>query len=285
MQRREKRCSPAFLPLAPCHLHRLSHAHGGVGADAGEEGEFCQKVQGLFVIFGQCGMERKAGKADEAGALVFLQIDLLRFDLRVREMNAFDEVLHVVEREREGRGELPFVEQVAEDVTRHGQGERLFVFDEAGGGMKTKREAVRERAGLGFARDGLRELGEVGLRGPGVLVEREQGRSGHEAAVVGLGPGFLLCEGSAHALEEVFFHGGEAEPRGLAFFEFEARALWREVALQVGDGIGSRVIGIVQLRDELGVVAFEPAQERGVENASGVERHGGVLRGGEGEDD
>lgn len=153
-------CLSAVLPFAHCHLHRLPHAHGGVRADAGEEGEFGEEVQGVFIIFGQRGMEREAGRTDEAGALVFLQIDLLRFELRVREMNAFDEVLHVVNRERERRSELPFVEEITEDITRHGQRERLFVFDEAGGRMKTEREAVRERAGFGFALHGVRELFE-----------------------------------------------------------------------------------------------------------------------------
>ena len=273
------------MPFAICPLRNLSHAHGGVRSDAGKESEFRQEMQGLFIILRQTRVERETRLAREAGALIFLQVHLLGCDLRVRKMNAFDEVLHVVNREREGAGELPFVEQIAEDITRHGQRERLFVFDEAGGRMKAQREAVPERRGFGFAREGLRELFEGSARGPRVFVGRLQRRSGHESAVVGLRPVFLLVDGGAHTVKKVGFHGGETKPAGVAFCNFEAFAAGREAALQVGNGVGSRVIGIVQLRDEFGMVAFEPAQERGVENASGVARHGGVLGGGEGEDD
>lgn len=184
---------PTTNNFSPLPLAHLSHAHGGVRSDAGKESEFCQEMQGLFLVFGQCGVERETRFAGKAGALIFLHVDLLRFDFGVREMYAFDEMLHVVNREREGAGELPFVGEIAEDITRHGERERLFVFDEARGRMKTQREAVRERV---------------------------------------LAPRF----------------GGE-------------------------------------LRDEFGMVAFEPAREGGVENASGVHGHGGVLGGGEGEDE
>lgn len=273
------------MPFAICPLRNLSHAHGRVRSHAAEEGELGEEMQGLFIILRQTRVERETRLAREAGALIFLQVHLLGCDLRVRKMNAFDEVLHVVNREREGAGELPFVDEVAEDVARHGQRERLFVFDEARGRMKAQREAVPERMALRFVRESLRELFERGARGPRVFVGRLERRSGHESAVVGLRAVFLLFDGSAHALKKVCFHGGETKPAGFALCNFEALAAGREAALQVGDGIGSRMIGIVQLRDELGMVAFEPAQEGGVENASGVARHGGVLGGGEGEDD
>lgn len=118
-----------------------------------------------------------------------------------------------------------------------------------------------------------------------MLVAREHGRAGHEAAVVGLRAGFLFFDGVAHAVEKIFLHGGEAKPTGVALCQLEARAAGREVAVQIGNRVGSRMIGIVQLRDELGMVAFEPAQEGSVENATGVHGHGGVLGGGEGEDE
>ena len=230
-------------------------------------------------------MQGKATLAGKAGAFVFLQIDELRFEPRGREVNALDEMLHVVHRQGHRAGELPFVGEVAEDETRHRQRQGLFVFHETGRRVKLQVDCVIElspRGELVHAVDDLGEAAQLRLR---MLFRGEEGRAGHELGVIGLRPASLLPHRGQHALDEIRVHAGEAIPVGFAGQEFEPIVLHGKIAVQTGEGVRPALVVVVQEFDEFRLVALQPMQQRAVQNARVGRRQLGVGAGGEGEDD
>ncbi len=268
----------SFLPYLP-------EAHCRVRADAGEEGQFRQKMQGLAIIFRQRGVQRKMAFADKAGALVFLHIDEAGFNAGLAEKNALDEVLQVFHRQGRRAGELPFVGEVAKDVARHRQRQRLLVFNEAGGRFKPQRDGIAQLAALGLLPHGFDDLAEAAQLRPVMLLRQNERRAGHELGIIRLRPVLLLAQGSDHALDEVGVHAGEAVPVGFALGNFEPAVALFKFAVQIRERVRPPLVVVVQQRDELRMVTLQPAQKRPVDDARRHGREFGVGRSREGEDE
>jgi len=73
-------------------------------ADAAIEGELPQQMEGLAIDLRHGRMQGKSRRSDEAHAAILLEIDHAGGDAGVGEMNAFDEMLHFFDWQRERTG-------------------------------------------------------------------------------------------------------------------------------------------------------------------------------------